>query len=133
VSGGTMMFTGNTNNVNANTGSTTFYPVMGTISGTAVTTSTSAGTRTLISRAGTITNLYMRSTVSTGNSDRWRITIMKNGQSTTVVATITGSLVLADSGNTSFTVAAGDEIEIQLAPSNGPNSAKISWAVDFTY
>jgi hypothetical protein len=134
VSGGTMMFAGNTNNVNANTGSTTFYPVMGTISGTAVTTSTSAGTRTLISRAGTITNLYVKSSTNPGSGNSYAITIRKNGSSTTVTATISGgSATSANYTTNSFTVAAGDEIEIQLAPNSSPTPCKISWAVDFTY
>ncbi|WP_304196851.1 hypothetical protein [Flavobacterium alvei] len=134
VSGGTMMFTGNTNNVAASTANTTFYPVMGTISGTAVTTSSSAGTRTLISRDGTIRNLYVKSSTNPGSGNSYAISIRLNGSSTTLTATISGSNATSASNTTnSFTVVAGDEIEIQLAPNSNPTAAKISWAVDFTY
>jgi len=83
------------------------------------------GTETLnqvvITRAGTIKNLYVHS-ISTNQLDT-TITLRKNGASTALTATLTTGITSVSDTSNSFTVVAGDRITFRMTTSAGAGSA----------
>ncbi len=127
VDGGTMMLSGLSDNTAVNN-TTLYFPLTGTTAGAA--TDVQAGLRSLISRAGTIKNLYVKISVALGSGKTGTVTIYKNGIATTLVATLSVGPTLFSNISNSFTVAAGDELGVQVTTTG---NVKFSWAVDFTY
>ncbi len=126
IDGGAMM-SGVSNNTAVNN-TTLFFPVTGAIAGNA--TDAQAGLRSLVSRAGTIKNLYVKISAALPSGKTGTVTVYKNGVATALVATLSvGPTLFSDTVN-SFTVAAGDEVGIQVSTTG---NVKFSWAVSFTY
>ena len=126
VDAGAMM-SGVSNNSAVNN-TTLFFPVTGAIAGNA--TDAQAGLRSLVSRAGTIKNLYVKISAALAAGKTGTVTVYKNGVATALVATLSvGPILFSDTTN-SFTVAAGDEVGIQVSTTG---NVKFSWAVSFTY
>ncbi|MDN3656660.1 hypothetical protein QWZ08_13530 [Ferruginibacter paludis] len=136
VNGGTMMLSGNTNNSTETTssgGQKNYYPITGTISSVS-TSDVQAGTRTVMSRAGTVRNLYVKLDGSPGGGNNLIITVYKNGVAQTVTTTITQPAVSGSDTSNSFTVAAGDEVGIVISSTSAPGThRRVSWSADFTY
>jgi hypothetical protein len=137
VNGGTMMLSGNTNNSTETTtsgGQKNYYPVTGTISSVS-TSDVSAGTRTVMSRAGTIRNLYVVLDGAPGGGKNITVTIYKGGTAQTLTVAINGNVTVNGSDTTnSFTVAAGDEVGIVISSSSTPSThRRVSWSAEFTY
>lgn len=125
--GGTMMFTGNSGNAVVNN-TTRYFPINGGVAGNA--TDSSAGTRNLVSRSGTLKNLYVILSGAIGSGKTGTVTVFKNGSSTSLAVTLnTTGTSFSDTADT-FTVVAGDEVGIQVTTTG---NVKFSWACDFTY
>jgi hypothetical protein len=89
------------------------------------------GTQNLMSRAGTIKNLYVKSSAASGAGTNIIITVYKNGVATTLTTTLANATSGTDLTHT-VTVAAGDEIGIVISSTATPTThARVSWAVDF--
>ena len=139
VNGGTMMLSGNSNNTSETTlaGSiNNYYPIVGTLS-TMTTSDAVAGTRTLMSRNGTIKNLYVKLSGPAGGNKNIIVTVYLNGNPETLSVTITGGSAINNISGQDllhpFTVVAGDEVGIVISSTNTPNHQKVSWSADFTY
>ena len=126
IDGGAMM-TGVSNNTAVNN-TTLFFPITGAIAGSS--TDASAGLRTLVSRAGNIKNLYVKISAALAAGKTGTVTVFKNGVATALVATLSVGPVDFNDTTHSFTVAAGDEIGIQVTTTG---NVKFSWAASFTY
>ena len=125
--GGTMMFSGNSNNANVNN-KTLYFPITGISAGS--TTSTQAGTRSLVSRAGTVKNLYVITSASLASGKTGSVTVTKNGVATTLAVTLDNVNTSFNDTTHSFTAAPGDEIGIKVTTTG---NIMFSWAADFTY
>ncbi len=126
TNGAPAMLAGTSNNTNTANGR--FYALMGDSPGNGV--DSSAGTRTLISRGGTIKNLYVILSGVVGSGKTNTYTIYKNGIATALAASVSGTT--ATSGNDTIhgvSVVAGDEIGIEVT---SQTNTKLGWAVDFT-
>ncbi|MDB5277549.1 MAG: hypothetical protein JWR61_2504 [Ferruginibacter sp.] len=136
VNGGTMMLSGNTNNSTETTssgGQKNYYPITGTISSVS-TSDVQAGTRTVMSRAGTIRNLFVKLDGSPGGGNNLIVTVYKNGTAQTLTTTIGNPSVSGSDTSNSFTVAAGDEVGIVISSTSAPGThRRVSWSADFTY
>jgi hypothetical protein len=124
---GCMMLSGNSNNANVNN-TTRYFPVFGSFTG--VSADAQAGTRTLVSRSGTLKNLYAKLSANMASGRTGSLRVYKNGVAQTLAATfIVGSQNASDVTHT-FTVIAGDEIGIVFTTTD---NLKVSWAFDFSY
>ena len=79
------MFAGQSNNAAVNN-TTLYFPILGGQAGNA--TDAQAGTRSLMSRAGTIRHLYVELSVALAGGKTGTVTVMKNGVATYLVATL---------------------------------------------
>ena len=127
VNGGTMLLSGVSNNSTVNN-TTLYFPLTGGIAGNA--TDAQAGLRTLVSRAGTVRNLYVVISAALGSGKTGTVTVMKNGVATSLVATLSVGPVSFNDVTNSFTVVAGDEIGIRVVTTG---NVKFSWACDFSF
>jgi hypothetical protein len=119
---------GGTDNVNLATGANSFGPLVGPVT---LSASSAAGFRTVMPRAGTIKNLFAAVSVAPGAAKSWAFTVRKNGVDQALTCTISGaSATNASDTSHSFTVTAGDEIEIKVAPSGTPTAAKVEWSAE---
>lgn len=137
VNGGSMMLSGNSNNVaitTVNTSTSNYFPMTGTISSVS-TIDVQGGTRTLMSRAGTIRNLYVLLDTKLLGNKNLTITVYKNGVIQTLAVSMNTPLSTGASDTIhSFTVAAGDEVGIVISSTSTPtNNVKVSWSADVNY
>ena len=137
VNGGSMMLSGNSNNVaitTVNTSTSNYFPMTGTISSVS-TIDVQGGTRTLMSRAGTIRNLYVLLDTKLLGNKNLTITVYKNGVIQTLAVSVNTPLSTSASDTIhSFTVAAGDEVGIVISSISTPaNNVKVSWSADVNY
>jgi hypothetical protein len=127
VNGGTMMLSGNSNNNSVNN-RTLYFPISGISAGS--TTSSQAGTRNLMSRAGTVRNLYVITSAALPSGKTGSVTVTKNGVDTSLALTLDTVNTSFNNITDSFTVSAGDEIGIKVTTTG---NVLFSWAADFTY
>jgi hypothetical protein len=123
-------FSGNTNN-NQTAASTTYYFAVDGAAGLQ-TTDTSGITRTPVSRAGTIHNLYVVTDVSNSSGKTNTYTVMKNGVAQTITCSITNASSCNDTSHT-FTASSGDTIGIKLVTDNGAQLVNSAWAIELSY
>lgn len=116
---------GNSNNGTLATGSTYYYPANGTLS-TSTTTEASAGTRTIISRAATIQNLYYVASASSTST----ITIMKNGVATAITCSTSSSTTCSDTSDT-VSLSASDQIGVKIVATT--TAVKHAWSMEASY
>ncbi|MBI3632741.1 MAG: hypothetical protein HY226_00455, partial [Candidatus Vogelbacteria bacterium] len=96
------------------------------------TSDASGTTRTVVTRSGTIKNLFVVQSAVSGNSKTISYTVTKNGVSQTLTASVTGNSVATANDTThSFTVAAGDEIGITMVAGAVGAGNRANWSVDF--
>jgi hypothetical protein len=126
VDAGTMMFTGNTDGSNVNN-QTRYFPLDGIIAGNGT---DDLGQRNIVSRSGTIKNLYVRLSVALAAGKTGTVTVFKNGVATSLAVTLSVGPVLFSDLTDSFTVSAGDELGVRITTTG---TAKFAWAADFTY
>jgi hypothetical protein len=125
--GGAMMLSGLSNNATVNN-KTLYFPLSGIATGENA--EVSAGTRTMVSRSGTIRNLIVRLDIPLASSKTGTVTVLKNGVATLLNAAVTVGLLLFSDNFNSFTVVAGDELSIRVTTTG---NVRFSWAVDFSY
>jgi hypothetical protein len=125
--GGTMMLSGLSNNTAVNN-TTLYFPIVGNIAGGAA--DLQAGLRTLVSRSGTLKNLYVKISAALAAGKTGTVTVYKNGVATSLVATLSVGPTLFSDVSNSVSVAAGDEIGIKVTTTG---NVKFSWAADLTY
>ncbi|PYN86761.1 MAG: hypothetical protein DMD87_17285 [Candidatus Rokuibacteriota bacterium] len=119
---------GGTDNVNLGNSANSFGPLVGPVT---LAASSAAGFRTVVPRAGTIKNLFAAVSVAPGASKSWAFMVRKNGVDQSLTCTISGaSATSASDTSHSFTVAAGDEIEIKIVPTSTPAAAKAEWSAE---
>ena len=122
-----MMLAGNTNKKEVSN-TTKYFPVIGCRDDEG--TDIPGVTRNVVSRSGTIRNLYVSILDALVSGKTGNITILKNGVATSLVATCSVGANSANNTSNSFTVVAGDEIGIQI---NTTGKITCSWAIDFNY
>lgn len=128
VDAGSMMFTGASNNTAVNN-TTLYFPLNeGGIAGAAA--DAQAGLRTLVSRNGTVKNLYVKLSAALAAGKTGTVTLMKNGVATTLAVTLSVGPVDFNDTTDAITVAPGDELGIKVTTTG---NVKFSWAADFTY
>lgn len=82
--------------------------------------------------SGTIKNLYISTNSAPGIGSSMTFTVAKNGVDTALVATVSGALTVASDVANSFTVVAGDLLEIHYTIGSGAPGGKIaSWGAVF--
>lgn len=88
---------------------------------------------TLISKAGTISGMWIKQSGASGTSKTWTYTVYKNGSSTSMTCPISGAsdTTCNDVTNT-FTVAAGDYLHIVAAPTSSPNTVNVASNLAYT-
>lgn len=122
-----MMLAGNTSKYEVSN-STRYFPVMG--SKTDENADISGVTRNVVSRSGTIRNLYVKILDALVAGKTGTVTVFKNGVATSLEAVLSvGSNAASDTTN-SFTVVAGDEIGIKITTTG---KVTCNWAMDFNY
>jgi hypothetical protein len=121
---------GNTNNSQTAASTTYYFAVNGATS--LQTTDTAAITRSEISRAGTIQNLYVVTDVSNSVSATNTYTVMKNGSAQTLTCSITHASSCNDTTHT-FSVSPGDQIGVKLVTDSGAQLVKSAWTVELSY
>jgi len=127
VDGGLMMLTGNSNNSAVNN-TTLYFPASGILAGG--NSDLQAGTRSMVSHAGTIKNLYVKLSAAIAAGKTGTVTVFKNGVATSLVATLSVGPVDFNDTAHSFSVVAGDELSVQVTTTG---NVKFLWAFDFTY
>ena len=122
------LLAGGTDNVNLGNAANSFGPLVGPVT---LAAASAAGFRTVVPRAGTLKNLFAAVSAAPGAAKSWVFTVRKNGADQALTCTISGasSTSASDVANT-FTAAAGDEIEIKVAPSGTPTAAKAEWSAE---
>jgi hypothetical protein len=126
--GGTMMFSGSSNNSAVNNTSL-FFPFNGTgLTGNA--TDAQAGLRTLVARPGVVKNLYVKLSAALAGGKTGTVTLMKNGVATALAVTLSVGPVDFNDTSDTVTVAAGDELGIKVVTTG---NVKFSWAAEFIY
>ena len=116
---------GNSNNGTLTTGSTYYYPANGSLS-TAVTTEASAGTRSVVSRSGTVQNLYYVANPASTST----ITVYHNGSSTAITCSTSNSTSCSDTSDT-VSVSAGDQLGVAISATT--TAAKGGWSIELAY
>jgi hypothetical protein len=126
--GGTMMFSGASNNTSVNN-TTLYFPVNeGGVAGAS--TDVQAGLRTLVSRDGVIKNLYIKLSASLAGGKTGTVTIMKNGVATALDVVLSVGPVNFNNTIDAITVAAGDELGVRVTTTG---NVKFSWSAEYTY
>lgn len=126
--GGTMMFSGASNNTAVNN-TTLYFPLNeGGVAG--VSTDAQAGLRTLVARAGIVKNLYVKLSAALAAGKTGTVTLMKNGVATSLAVTLSVGPVDFNDTVDGVTVAAGDELGIKVTTTG---NVKFSWAAEFVY
>jgi hypothetical protein len=126
-------YSGSTANTVTVNNTTIFLPIQGAMAPTGLTTDTPGVTRTIVTRAGTIQNLYVYANVNNTAGKNNVFTIMKNGSAQTLTCTLNGSSSCSDTTHT-FSVVAGDQIGMRIATGTATNvTQKTSWSVEMAY
>ena len=98
-------------------------------------TTTEADHQLLVAAPGTIKNLYVHLSADPGDPvapDGYRFTLRKNGASQSLTVTISADDTTGNDTSNSFTVAAGDKINLLIEPLNTPSVTPIaSWGMTF--
>lgn len=88
----------------------------------------------LIAASGTLRNLYIES-IALGTSNSLTVTVYKNGSSTSVEASVSGTSTTANSGTNNVSVSAGDYVYFKVTVSLGgtlPKELYFSSGLEFT-
>ncbi len=127
-------FSDNTNNSQTAASTTYYFALNGAIGAaiTTYTTDTAAITRTMVSRAGTIQNLYVVTDVANSVSATNTYTVMKNGSAQTLTCSTTNASSCNDTSHT-FTVSPGDMIGIKVVTDCGAQLVRSAWGVELSY
>ena len=125
---------GNSNNATLVAGANYYGPANGSftmVSGTDL----SAGTRSIVSRAATVQNLYYIASAANSAGKTNTITVMKNGVAQNLTCSVTAVTTCNDTNSGhAFTVVAGDELGIRIATGSATNTAvKHSWSIELSY
>jgi fibronectin-binding autotransporter adhesin len=133
--GAVTILAGNSNNATVAASSTVYGPASGSLTMNA--TDTSGGTRVSVSRAGTVQNLYIRQSATTGNGKVTTYTVMKGGVASALTCQVTGNaggtnLTCTDTTNT-FAVVAGDELGIRVQTDAASTAVAHSWAMEIAF
>jgi len=115
-------YSGSTANTVTADNLTVYLAVQGSMSPT-ITTDTAGVTRTVVSRAGTIQNLYVYASANNSNGKNNTYTIMKNGSAQTLTCTMNGSNSCSDTTHT-FAVSAGDQIGMRIVTGTTTNTTQ---------
>ena len=102
-----------------------YYPANGSLS-TAVTTEASAGTRSVVSRSGTVQNLYYVANPASTST----ITVYHNGSSTAITCSTSNSTSCSDTSDT-VSVSAGDQLGVAISATT--TAAKGAWSIELAY
>lgn len=87
-----------------------------------------AFSRIMISAAGTIGNLYVQGGGSPGAGQTFIWTVRKNGSAQTLTCTVADAAVTCNNAVNTFSVVAGDYIDITAVGSAGASSSGQNWA-----
>lgn len=80
--------------------------------------------------AGTVRNLWLRSGSVPGAGETYTYTVMKNGGATTLTCIMTAALAIISDVTHSFTVVAGDVLDVRLVTSAGATATAHNWSVE---
>jgi hypothetical protein len=125
-------YSGSTANTVTADNLTVYLALQGSMSPT-VTIDTAGVTRTIVTRAGTVQNLYVYASANNTSGKNNSYAIMKNGSAQTLTCTMNGSSSCSDTTHT-FSVSAGDQIGMRIVTGTTANTTqKTSWTVELAY
>jgi hypothetical protein len=81
--------------------------------------------------AGTASKLWVKLTVAPGGGDTVTVTVRRNGASTPLGCTITGSGTTCTDATDSVVFAEGDRIAVLYTESGGTNTSRVSWSLRY--
>ncbi len=85
----------------------------------------------IVPTGGVLKNLYLKSRVAPGAGTSWAVTLMLNGASQSLTATIADVATTANDTTNTVTVAAGDLISLQIVATGSPTSTSLSYGMSF--
>ncbi|MDP4198462.1 MAG: hypothetical protein Q8922_01010 [Bacteroidota bacterium] len=130
--GSAMSMVSGVSNGNFNDGASAFPMGMGPVANATI--SVTNENVMLITRSGTISNLYVAVPTTPASGKDYKLVIMKNGSASSVAADITNGNTTAQDTVNSLTVAAGDRISIKMTHSiAAATNGKALWAFELTY
>jgi hypothetical protein len=109
---------------------TTYIGIHGSYAGSGG-TATDAAAASPMPCAGVVSLLNIEVSAAPTSGKSWQVTLMKNGSTTTLTATISNTATTASDVAHSVTYAAGDTLSLQVIPSGTPTVPLLSWNVDF--
>jgi hypothetical protein len=94
---------------------------------------TETDSQIIVPTAGTINNLYVKLSNTPGSTKSFQFTLVQNGSTTTLDATVSGTGTTASDTTHSVSVAAGDTLTMRSVPTNTPNTpTSIAFGMVFT-
>lgn len=130
ASGASEMASGNTGDFGVGTSQTIYYSLWNSKTNQS-TSDVSGGTRSLFPYTRVLTNFYIISSGTLGNTQTNRLTVMTNGVATGILADIQGTSITAASDTThSCTVQAGWEVGIRMVTTSSATVRKFGWALE---
>ncbi len=109
-------------------GSTTYWPLW-SVGAANTTVDTSATTRNILSENAVLTNLFLYCTFAPGLTRTHTVTMLTNGVSTTMTASISGLATKATNRSAYLVIQAGTEIGVSVLTAAGSPSTRFSWSV----
>ena len=123
------VWSGTTGNALLGLGTTTFLSPNNT-SATLSLSDVAAGTRTPLTRATTLQNLYIVVAPAPGVGKSTVVSITTNGVASSIVATVTGTATNANDTARAITVPAGTEIGIRITTTSASVAGRVGWAFE---
>lgn len=105
------------------------YGNLGTANGNAYTTENAH--QTIVPTGGTISHLYVKATAAQGVGKSTTVTVRQNEADTALLKQLANATTGNDTTH-SFSVAAGDRINVSVSPSGTPAAANYGYCVKFT-
>ena len=81
--------------------------------------------------AGTLKNLYVECSAAPGASKSWVFTVYKNGSSTAITCTVSGSDTIANDTVNTLAVLPNDVLSLEINPVNTPAGMAVNYGVQF--
>lgn len=81
--------------------------------------------------SGTFRNLRVTINGTPGGAASYAFTVRKNGGDTSVTGTITSGITTISDNSNSFTVVAGDTVDIKVVASSTPTARAATWSIEF--
>jgi hypothetical protein len=110
-------------NFNIGTGAGPFYFLNDPTTAPPSTDSIAVGSRQIVSKTGTLSNLYVALTTAPGGGATRVFTVRINGVNTALTCTIAGATTAGNNTGTSVAINAGDQVSVVMTTTGGPSQS----------